>query len=138
MRRGAASVLVVSALLVACAGHAPVRHLEAPDALGPYSAAVLTGEWCLLSGKIGQRGGSFAQEVETAFDAVEHDLERAGLSLADVAAVTVYLADMDDYAELNAIYARRLPAPYPARTTVGVAALPGGARVELSVVARRR
>jgi 2-iminobutanoate/2-iminopropanoate deaminase len=120
-----------------CAGERSLQHLPAPDALGPYSAAVLTDGLCLLSGKIGERGGSFAHEVETAFDAVERELDRAGLTLADVAAVTVYLTDMADYGELNAIYARRLPEPYPARTTVAVAALPGGARVELSVVARR-
>lgn len=92
----------------------------------------------LLSGKIGERGGSFEREVETAIDAIEAELQRLGLGLADVAAVTVYLTDMSAFGELNTVYARRFPQPWPARTTVGVAALPGGARVELSATARRR
>jgi 2-iminobutanoate/2-iminopropanoate deaminase len=115
-----------------------VEHLPAQGAMGPYSAAVSSGELVFLSGKIGERGGSFEREVETAIEALESELERLGLGLGDVVAVTVYLTDMSTYAEMNAVYARRFPEPWPARATVAVAALPGGARVELSATACRR
>jgi 2-iminobutanoate/2-iminopropanoate deaminase len=120
-------------LLVACG---TTRHLEAEGALGPYSGSVVSGDFVFASGKIGTRGGSFAQELETALDAVEAELARSGVGLGHAVDVTVYLTDMALYPELNDIYARRFPAPYPARTTVGVQSLPGGARVEIDVVAR--
>ncbi len=121
-------------LLGACG---TTRHLEAEGALGPYSGSVVAGDFVFASGKIGARGGSFAREFETALDAVEAELARSGLGLGDAIDVTVYLTDMALYPELNDIYARRFPAPYPARTTVGVRSLPGYARVEIDVVARR-
>jgi 2-iminobutanoate/2-iminopropanoate deaminase len=136
-------VLLVALLATACAGPAaePPVHLQAQGALGPYSAAVLADGWCFLSGRIAAaeaRGGSFRAEAESALDGVAAELARAGLTLADAVSVTVYLTDMAHYAELNEIYAARVPAPYPARATVAVAALPAGARVELVVTARRR
>jgi 2-iminobutanoate/2-iminopropanoate deaminase len=125
--------------LAGCAGDGRgVEHLPAQGALGPYSAAVSAGELVYLSGKIGERGGSFEREVETAIEALEAELQRLDLGLADVVAVTVYLTDMSTYADMNAVYARRFPQPWPARATVAVAGLPGGARLELSATARRR
>ena len=111
------------------------HHRDAEGALGPYSGSVEAGGFVFCSGKIGERGGTFEMEFETALDAVEAELERSGLDLSDAVNVTVYLTDMKLYKELNRIYARRLPEPYPARTTVGVAALPGSARVEIHVMA---
>lgn len=129
-------------LLAALSGCAAPRtdHLPAPGALGPYSAAVSRGDLVFLSGKIGKRGGTFAEEARTAIDAVEADLHALGLALQDVLTVNVFVTDMALYAELNAIYGERFPKPYPARTTVGVASLPGGARIEIQAVAggRRR
>ena len=114
------------------------QHLEAAGALGPYSAAVISGEFCFVSGKIGTaeaRGGTFEGEVESAITAVLQELQRAGLQLSDVVATTVYLTDMGLYQRLNEVYAQRFPRPYPARVCVGVAALPGDARVEIQVTA---
>lgn len=113
-------------------------HLPAEGALGPYSAAVSSSDHVFLSGKIGKRGGTFPEEVRSAIDAVELDLASLGLSLGDVVSVNVFVTDMGLYAELNAVYAERFPKPYPARTTVGVSALPGGARVEIQAVAAKR
>ncbi|MEM7307764.1 MAG: Rid family hydrolase [Planctomycetota bacterium] len=114
------------------------RHLPAPGAIGPYSGSVGVGPLVFASGKIGsERDGSFAAEAESAIDAVVTELKRSGLELRDVVSVQVYLTDMGRYAEFNQIYARRLPAPYPARTCVAVAALPAGARVEITVTAAR-
>ena len=124
-------------LLLLLASCGTTRHLPAEGTLGPYSGSVVSGGFVFVSGKIGTRGGSFSQELQTALDAVEAELGRSGLDLGDTVDVTVYLTDMALYAEFNDIYARRFPVPHPARTTVGVQSLPGDARVEIDVVARR-
>lgn len=130
-------LLLLLAVATGCA--APrTDHLPAAGALGPYSAAVSSGDLVFLSGKIGKRGGTFAEEVKTAIDAVELDLFALGLGLGDVLSVNVFVTDMALYPELNAAYGERFPKPYPARTTVGVSSLPGGARVEIQAVAARR
>jgi 2-iminobutanoate/2-iminopropanoate deaminase len=130
-------VLVLCAAL-ACATPRDTRHVAAEGALGPYSGSVATGDLVFLSGKIGERGSGLAHEVETALDAVAAELARAGLGLGDVVQATLYLTDMGDYAAVNAVWSARLPPPYPARTCVAVAALPGGAAFEVAVVAVRR
>ncbi len=86
---------------------------------------------------LGTRGGAFRTEFETALDAVERELARSGLDLSHVVQANVFLTDLGLYKELNGIYASRFSKPYPARTTVGVRALPGNARVEIAVIARR-
>lgn len=135
--RNAALLALAFSLPAACA--APRReHLPAPGALGPYSAAVTAGDLVFVSGKTGKTGGTWTADVEAALDSIEKDLARLDLSLADAVSVTVYLTDISAFAEMNAAYARRFPQPYPARTTVAVQALPGGARVEIQVVAARR
>jgi 2-iminobutanoate/2-iminopropanoate deaminase len=136
-----ACALLAAACAAPTAARAPSVHVPARGALGPYSAAVTAGGFCFLSGKIAPseaRGGAFRTEADAALDAVAAELAGLGLDLADAVAVTVYLTDMALYAELNEAYAARVPAPYPSRATVAVAALPGGARVELAVIARQR
>lgn len=134
--------LAGAGLLLGCASSgcasARTRHLPAQGALGPYSAAVVAGDHVFVSGKIGETGGDFVAEAESALDAVATELAREGLTLADVVSATVYLTDMKTYAEFNRIYARRVPPPYPARTCIAVLALPAGARVEVQVIARAR
>jgi 2-iminobutanoate/2-iminopropanoate deaminase len=110
----------------------------AEGAIGPYSGAVLDERYCFVSGKIGERGGSFEEEANTAIDALASELARAGLTLGDLMSVTVFLTDMELYGAFNQVYARRLPEPYPARACVAVRELPAGARVEIMAVARRR
>lgn len=137
-----AKVLVgtIAALaLASCTSLDPdIVHHRAEGALGPYSAAVETGSLLFVSGKIGERGQSFAHEATTAMDAVRAELERHGARFADVVTATVFLTDMERYAEFNEIYATYFTAPrYPARACVAVAALPAGARVEVQVVAKR-
>ena len=122
-------------ILAACAASRPQEHHADEDALGPYSGSVRAGGLVFCSGKIGTRGRSFELEFETALDAVEAELQKSGLDLGDVLNVTVYLTDMERFGELNRIYARRFPEPFPARTTVAVASLPGGARVEIHAIA---
>ena len=132
------SLLVFAAATLAAACRQPPAsdHLEAKNAVGPYSAAVVAeGRLLFLSGKIGTPGGTFADEMNGALDAVSTDLARAGATVADVVSVNVYLTDMALFDEMNRLYAARIPAPFPARTTVAVSSLPKGARVELQAVA---
>lgn len=108
--------------------------------MGPYSGSVESGGLVFVSGAICRGpapGGAFAGEAHAAIGALEQALARAGLSLRDVVSVTVYLTDLDLYGELNAVYAERFHAPYPARACVEVSGLPGGARVEIQAIARR-
>jgi 2-iminobutanoate/2-iminopropanoate deaminase len=135
VNRGVAALVL--ALSAACGAPSETVHREAEGALGPYSGSVDTGALVFVSGKIGERGGSFRREVETAIAAVEAELERSGLDLSDVVQSTVYLTDMALYGVFNEVYAASFPAPYPARACVAVAALPARARVEVMVVARR-
>jgi len=118
-------------------GRRKLVHAEAEGALGPYSGHVRAGDLVFVSGKIGEGGGTFEHEAATAIDRVAAELARARLSLDDVVSATVYLTDMELYGAFNAIYAARFPAPYPARACVEVGELPGGARVEIVVTARR-
>lgn len=114
----------------------------APRPVGPYSQAVRAGDTLWLSGQVGLdpttgqlvEGGVEAQTAR-AIDNLQAVLQAAGLELRDVVEVQVYLADMGDFAAMNAVYAARFLPPEPARTTVGVAALPLGAAVEIRAVA---
>ncbi|HEX8905525.1 MAG TPA: Rid family hydrolase, partial [Longimicrobiaceae bacterium] len=80
--------------------------------------------------------GGGAAQTEQALRNLRAVLEAAGRTLDDVVRVGVYLADMGDFAAMNEVYARWFERPYPARTTIGVAALPMGAAVEIDLVAR--
>jgi 2-iminobutanoate/2-iminopropanoate deaminase len=105
--------------------------------LGPYSGSVLSGDFCFISGKIGDTSGTFDAEASSALDALEQELSRAGLTLYQLVQVTVYLTDIEHYEAFNEVYAARVPEPYPARAVVQVDALPGDARVEIQATARR-
>src|SRR5689334_6752805 len=119
------------ALAFAACQTPPPQHLMAENALGPYSASVETRGLVFVSGKGGKSGGAFADEAEAAIRAVEKELVRSHLTLADVVSVTVFLTDMGQYAEFNAVYAKLFPSPYPARACVAVSALPANLRVEV-------
>jgi 2-iminobutanoate/2-iminopropanoate deaminase len=117
---------------------------DAPAAVGPYSQAVASGDHVFLSGQtpIDPATGALVEadvagQTRQCFDNLDAVLAAAGLSFADVVKVNVYLTSMDDFAAMNAVYEGRFEQPYPARTTIGVAALPLGARIEIELVARR-
>ena len=121
-----------------------VSSPAAPKAVGPYSQAVVSGDHVFLSGQTpidptsgALLDGSLAEQTQRCFDNLAAVLEAAGLGFGDVVKVNVYLTDMADFAEMNSVYARQFEEPFPARTTVAVAALPLGARVEIELVARR-
>ena len=131
-------VTVLIAGLAGCITTSPTVHREAEEALGPYSGSVSAGGLCFVSGKGGNPHSTFAGEVAGAIDAIEKELVRAGLGLADIVSVTIYLTDMSFYEEMNAVYGSKIPKPHPARTCVAVASLPGDFRVEIQAVARHR
>lgn len=115
-----------------------------PAAIGPYSHGAWAGDLLFLSGQTPidpATGvlvpGGIAEQTAQVFDNLEAVLRDAGLSLADVIKCTVFLTTMDDFPEMNAEYGRRFAEPFPARSTVAVAGLPLGARVEIELVAHR-
>jgi 2-iminobutanoate/2-iminopropanoate deaminase len=127
----------------------PTRILQsdaAPKAIGPYSQAVLverqgaktlycSGQIPLdpASGELVQ--GDVAAQTERVLANVAALLGAAGMTFANVVKTTVFLQDLADFGKMNEVYARRFQAPYPARSTVQVAGLPRGSRVEIEIVA---
>jgi 2-iminobutanoate/2-iminopropanoate deaminase len=118
-----------------------VQTNAAPAAIGPYSQAIRSGSLIFTAGQIGLDPGSgeLVEGVEAQADRALRNLsailDAAGTSLERVIKTTIFLADMADFAAVNEVYARHLSSPYPARSTVAVAALPKGARVEIEAVA---
>jgi len=116
---------------------------NAPRAIGPYSQAVASGGYLFLSGQVpldpatGQLvRGTVEEEVERVLENLKAVLQAAGVGLNDVVRTTVFLADLKDFDPMNRVYARYFAAHPPARSTVQVAALPRGARVEIDAIAR--
>ena len=116
---------------------------NAPRAIGPYSQAVASGGYLFLSGQVpldpatGQLvRGTVEEEVERVLENLKAVLQAAGAGLQDVVRTTVFLADLKDFDPMNRVYARYFSANPPARSTVQVAALPRGARVEIDAIAR--
>ena len=123
-----------------------VAHTDkAPQAIGPYSQAVSSGEFVYTAGQIGLdpatgelvKGGIQA-ETRQALTNLSHVLHASGSGLPLALKTTVYLSDMEDFAAMNAVYAEFFASEPPARSTVGVSSLPKGARVEIEVVAARQ
>jgi len=115
---------------------------KAPAAIGPYSQAIKVGNLVFTSGQIpiDPATGVFAEggikeQTRQSLTNVKAILEEVGLSLANVVKTTVFLADMNDFADMNAVYAEFFAEPYPARSAVAVKTLPKGALVEIEVIA---
>lgn len=126
----------------------PREAITAPNAatVGPYSHGVWAGESLVFlsgqtpldpgTGKLVE--GDIAAQTAQCFRNLFSVLSAAGLASDDVVKVNVFLTDMQDFAAMNAVYARQFEPPYPARTTIGVAALPLGARIEIEMIARQK
>ena len=117
----------------------------APAAVGPYSQGIASDGLLFTAGQAAldpARGslvdGGIGPETERVMANLTAVLDAAGCGWGDVLKTTIFLVDMSDFATVNAIYGRFMSDPPPARSTVGVAALPKGARVEIEVVARLR
>ncbi len=117
---------------------------QAPAAVGPYSQAVAHDGWLATAGQVGIDpatgtlvAGGVGAEARQTMRNLGAILAAAGLGFADVFRATLYLADMADFAEVNAVYAEAMGDHRPARSTVGGVALPLGARVEIDLLARQ-
>ena len=115
---------------------------KAPAAIGPYSQAIRTGNIVFVSGQlpiIPETGafpeGGIKEQTRQSLANIKAILAEAGLNMSNVVKTTVFLADMNDFADMNAVYAEFFTEPYPARSAVAVKTLPKGALVEIEVVA---
>jgi 2-iminobutanoate/2-iminopropanoate deaminase len=120
-----------------------VSTAGAPAALGAYSQGIVSDGFLFSAGQVGLDpasaelvDGGVEPQAERALANLTAVLDAAGCTWADVVKTTIYLADVGDFATVNEVYSRFVTDPPPARTTIGVAALPKGARVEVEVVAR--
>ena len=119
-----------------------ISTLQAPAAIGPYSQAIRVGNLVYTSGQLPidpatgafPEGGITAQTRQSLLN-VQAILAEAELSMNDVVKTTVFLADMNDFAAMNAVYADFFSEPFPARSAVAVKTLPKGAQVEIEVIA---
>jgi reactive intermediate/imine deaminase len=119
----------------------PIHTDRAPAAIGPYSQAVRQGDTVYLSGQIPldpNSGllieGDIDAQARRAFDNLRAVCEAAGGSLEDVVRLGLYLTDLGQFAAVNAVMSDYFEAPYPARSTIGVASLPRGAQFEVDAV----
>lgn len=118
-----------------------VNTHDAPTAIGPYSQAIRHGDVLWVSGQLGVVpstgalvGDGTGEQAEQALLNLEAVCREAGTSLVKALRCTVYLIDMADFPVVNRIYEQHFEAPFPARATVQVAALPRGGRVEIDAV----
>ena len=117
---------------------------KAPKPLGPYSQAIIDGQYIFVAGqgctnpRTGKLElGDVKSETKQTFENLRAILEAAGSSLDDVVKCNVYLRDIRDFAAMNEVYATFFSAPFPARTTIQAGALPGGIAVEIECIARK-
>jgi 2-iminobutanoate/2-iminopropanoate deaminase len=122
-----------------------IRTNGAPAAIGPYSQGIASDGLLFCSGQLGLDpttgelvAGGVEAQAERALQNLTAVLDAGGCTWADVVKTTVFLADIADFAAVNAVYGRRMPDPPPARSTFAVGALPKGARFEVEAIAVRR
>ncbi|MDQ7093578.1 Rid family detoxifying hydrolase [Desulfosporosinus sp. PR] len=119
-------------------------NVEGAVAVGPYSHAVESGDVIYLSGQtpIDSRtgkliAGGVEAQTEQSFKNLFNVLASAGLTPDNVIKVNVFLTDMNDFTVMNQVYSKQFAQPFPARTTIGVASLPLGAKIEIEMIARK-
>ena len=121
-----------------------VHTAEAPEAIGPYSQAMVAGPFVYCSGQVGvdpwtgDMADGIGAQTERALKNLAAVLEAAGSDTEHLIKTTIYLTDMGSFAEVNGLYAAALGDHRPARATVGVASLPKGALIEIEAVALLR
>lgn len=118
-----------------------VEASKAPKAAGPYSQAIVEGNLVFISGQINLTPegkllkGTIEEQTHQVMNNLQAVLEAAGVSFKEVVKTTIYVTDMGVYGKINEVYGSYFSEPFPARETVQVAALPLGAKVEISMVA---
>lgn len=142
--------LVAAALALALAAPASAEErrvistANAPAAIGPYSQAILAGNTLWLAGQIAidpatnqLKPGTIEEETRLVLDNLKAVLEAAGMTLANVVSTTVFMADLNEFPRMNAVYATYFPQNPSARATVQVARLPRDVKVEIAAIAVR-
>lgn len=121
-----------------------IATADAPAAVGPYSQAIATGDLLFCAGQIPLEPatgalveGDAAAQTERVLENVKAVLAANSMTFTNVVKSTVFLTDLADFAAMNGVYARYFTEPFPARSTIQVAALPRGANVEIEVTAAR-
>jgi len=121
----------------------PILTEDAPAPIGPYSQAIRAGKYLFCSGQVALDpatgnlvGDDAPAQARQAMKNLAAVLKAGGASFANVVKTTIFLIDMNDFAEVNKVYGEAFPQNPPARSTVAVAGLPKGARVEIEVIAR--
>ena len=118
-----------------------ISTTNAPAAIGPYSQALRTGDMMFVSGQIpvdpvtGLMADTIEAQAAQSLTNLKNILAAEGLSMKNVIKTTVFLADLNDFSKVNAVYETFFEAPYPARSCVQVAAIPKGAGVEIECIA---
>jgi 2-iminobutanoate/2-iminopropanoate deaminase len=122
-----------------------VATQKAPQAIGPYSQAIASAGLVFTSGQIPLDPatqqlvqGDIRAQTERVMENLSAVLEAAGCTFADVVKAGIFVADLADFAAVNEVYGKRFPKDPPARSTVQVAALPKGARIEIDLIAVKR
>ena len=120
-----------------------IKTNKAPQAIGPYSQAIMIGDTLYSSGQIALKpdgtllDGDIEAQTHQVMQNLSEVLKEAKLSFKDVVKTTIFLADMDDFASMNKVYETYLSEPYPARSTVAVKTLPKDVKVEIEVIANK-
>lgn len=137
--------LLAAAALVALPALAQNRVVStpsAPAAIGPYSQAIMSGNTLYLAGQIAidpatnqVKSGTIEEETKLVLDNLKAVLEAAGMTMANVVSTTVFMADLNEFPRMNAVYATYFPSNPPARATVQVARLPRDVKVEIAAIA---
>jgi 2-iminobutanoate/2-iminopropanoate deaminase len=116
---------------------------QVPKAIGPYSTAIISGDFVFCSGQLPINpennelaGPDAASQTRQCMNNIKAVLESAGTNLESVVKATIFLCDLNDFAQVNEVYASFFPSNPPARSTLGILALPRGAKLEIEVIAR--
>lgn len=119
-----------------------INTKNAPAAIGPYSQAILMGNMLYASGQLGLDPatgnfvpGGVTEQTEQVFKNIRAILEEAGFTIANVVKTTCFLADMSDFAAMNAVYEKQFTGDFPARSAVAVKTLPKNGLVEIEIIA---
>jgi 2-iminobutanoate/2-iminopropanoate deaminase len=139
-----AAVGLAAALAIPAAANEVISTENAPAAIGPYSQGIMAGDTLYLAGQIAidpatgeLTPGTIEEETTLVLNNLAAVLEAAGMSLADVVSTTVFLADLDEFGAMNAVYATFFPENPPARATVQAARLPRDVKIEIAAIAVR-
>jgi 2-iminobutanoate/2-iminopropanoate deaminase len=139
-----AATLALALAAPAAAQNRVISTPNAPAAIGPYSQAIMAGNTLYLAGQIAidpatnqVKSGTIEEETKLVLDNLKAVLEAAGMTMANIVSTTVFMADLNEFPRMNAVYATYFPQNPPARATVQVARLPRDVKVEIAAIAVR-